>query len=819
MLLHRKIILTAGIVTTCIVSSLGQATKAPAYPLITHDPNFSIWTMTDNLTESTTKHWTEENQSLIGVVNVDGKNYRFLGAESKNYKTILSTTEEENYQAKYTESAPGSNWKNIDFNDKGWKTGVAPFGDDKGKAKTEWKSDDIWFRRTFNLNKLTSNKVYLRINHDDNIEVYINGKKAHAKEGWTNRLSYVEIDASLLKVGNNILAIHCANSAGGRWLDAGIVEELPIVANDQILVAKQQKVEIRATQTIYDFVCGKINLKVTFTSPLILTDLDLLARPVSYITYKVESNDGAEHQVKIFTGASSNIAVNDPSQEVIASAQSTATNSLLKVGTTEQPILKRKGDVIRIDWGYMYAAVPKAQNANQYISSEANALAAFVKGAALASKQSKGKNIMLSTVIPFGKVGAKATEKFMMIAYDDIKPIEYFHKALSPWWKKSGSENFEDQIDLASKQYSEVIKTCNETDSKIYKEALAASGENYAKLCVVAYRQAIAAHKLVKSPEGEILFLSKENHSNGSINTVDITYPSAPLFLEYNPELMKGMLNGIFYYSESGKWKKPFPAHDLGTYPIANGQTYGEDMPVEEAGNMLILTGAIAKAEGNADYAKKHWETLSVWANYLLKEGFDPASQLSTDDFAGHLARNSNLSVKAIVALGSYAMLADMLEEKTTADKFKAAAKHMVVKWMDLAKDGDHYALTFNDKGTWSQKYNLVWDKLLKLDLFPKEVYQKEVAFYLTKQNAYGLPLDSRRTYTKSDWILWTATLTDNAADFKVLVDPVYKYIIETPNRVPLSDWHETTDGKKVGFQARSVVGGYFIKSLENHFK
>ncbi len=786
--------------------------KAPAYPLITHDAYFSIWSFGDGLNKSITKHWTGKDQSLIGVAKVDGVLYRFMGEQTKKRNTLLPASTQKGYQANYTFANPADGWFESNFDDASWEKGAAPFGDNK-VANTKWATDNLYYRRSFELSKINPGKKYLMLNHDDNVVVYLNGKEIYKKEGWVNQFIYVPIPDGVLTAGKNVLAIHVENTAGGRFLDAGIVEDLPSDIN--LMDAKQTDVSFKATTTKYTFTCGPVDLEATFNSPLLLNDIKLTARPVSYITYGVKSNDKKVHDVAIYFGASSDIAVNDPSQPVNVWKSENKGLSILKTGTVAQSVLQKKGDDVRIDWGYLYVAAPVDYKAIQIIGNQTDNLEAFGSSKYTSKNQmSNVEKIDLGTILNYGKVSENLVQKHVLVGYDDVKSVTYFFKDLIPVWKQTGSNNFVDQLVQAETDYKPVTYLCEQFDKKLYADALKAGGADYAKLCEMAYRQSIAAHKIVYAPNGDILFLSKENFSNGSINTVDVTYPSAPEFLVYNPELLKGMLNGIFYYSESGIWAKPYPSHDLGTYPVANGQTYGEDMPVEEAGNMVILTAAIAKAEGNANYAKKHWKELSVWADYLLREGFDPANQLSTDDFAGHLARNANLSVKAIVALGGYAQMAKTLGYNDVATKYRDAAKEMAKKWAEMADDGDHFALTFSDKNTWSQKYNLVWDKLLKLDLFPKEVYKKEIDFYLTKQNEFGVPLDSRKTYTKSDWIMWTATLADNKADFEKFISPVYKFATETPDKIPLSDWHETTNGRHVGFQARSVVGGYFIKML-----
>jgi hypothetical protein len=798
----------------CILTAYAQdnqARKAPAYPLITHNPNFSIWSTSDVLTDKATEHWTGVAHGLTGYIEVDGTLYRFMGKDAPHYKTIIPHAEEGKTQVSYTVDGQDKGWSALDFKASAWKEGPLPISDNKVVGGTFWDSDNIWVRREFLLDQVNIDEpLYLKLHHDDNIEVYLNGSPIFEREGWNHRFEYFDISSkgkALLRAGKNVLAIHLKNTAGGRFLDFDLVTKLPS-DREAVAVAKQTGVEVHATQTIYTFACGGVALNVTFTSPLLMENLDLLSRPVSYISYQVVSTDGKQHAVKIHQEVSSDIAVYmADQQEVQGWAYNDGGLSILKTGTVEQPILQKAADDMRIDWGYLYVAVPSGKNVRQSVSGhdrqESSGSAAY-----------RGKSLSLHTEFSLGQVGAKSVHRFLTIGYDEVTAIQYFNENLRPWWNKNGNRSFETQLHAAAKEYKKLMRQCADFDSTLKRQAKEAGGEKYVHLAVLAYRQSIAAHTLVESPKKEVLWLSKENNSGGFINTVDVTYPSAPLYLIYNPILLQGMLNGIFYFSESGKYPHPWAAHDLGTYPLANGQTYGEPMPVEESGNMLILTAAIARAEGNAKYAQKHWKVLTQWADYLVAEGLDPKTQLCTDDFAGHLARNANLSVKAIMGIASYARLAEMLGLDDVALKYRKIAEDMVSKWMVLADAGDHYALTFDDPNTWSQKYNLVWDKVLDFGLFPKHVVDREIAYYLPRIKRYGLPLDSRKNYTKNDWIVWTATLADDQETFDKFIDPLFRHVLETPSRVPLNDFYDATTGIRENFKARSVVGGFYMKLL-----
>ena len=654
--------------------------RPPAVPLVTHDPYFSAWSVSDELTETEVRHWTGTNYGLCGLVRIDGQTFRCIGTNPS---------------------------------------------------------------------------------------------------------------------------------------------DVPAMA--------QTGLEVTATRTTYAFEAVGVHLSLTFLSPLLPHDLDILARPVTYLTWEARATDGGTHEVAVYLHVQGEWVVNTASQAVVSARYHQPGMDVVRMGSVKQPILETAGDNLRIDWGYVYLAVPQEPGSITALIEADPGRQAFAETGTLpdadliaAPRPAHDGWPVLACALMLGAVSATPVSRHVLLAYDDVFSIEYFYRKIRPYWRRDGW-GIAELLQAAARDYPALTTRCADFDAEIAQDLLQVGGEKFAALCALAFRQCIAAHKLAVDFDGTALFLSKENFSNGCIATVDVTYPSAPFFLLFNPDLLRAMLTPILDYANTSHWRFPFAPHDLGTYPLCNGQVYGggersevDQMPVEECGNMLILVAALTQVDGDTQYAEKYWPLLAQWADYLREKGLDPENQLCTDDFAGHLAHNVNLSLKAIMGLGSFAGLCKKTGRAEEAAAYRRTAQTMADEWVQMASDGDHYRLAFDKPGTWSQKYNLVWDTLLGLHLFSPEVARKEVAYYKTKQNVYGLPLDSRSDYTKLDWIVWTATLAEDPADFAALTEPLYTWADETPARVPLTDWYWTTDGKKAGFQARSVVGGLYIPLLKD---
>jgi hypothetical protein len=589
----------------------------------------------------------------------------------------------------------------------------------------------------------------------------------------------------------------------------------------------QTSVRVLPTRTVYEFAGAGVKARLTFMTPMLPDDLDALARPVTYITWDVNSTDGANHRVSLFFDAAASLAVNDPAQEVTMGRYREDGNEVLRAGSKEQKVLARWGDDVRIDWGFLYVAAPQSENGRAALTSARAAESAFASSGTapanddLETPRPASQNApALAWSFDLGSVGNETASRYLLVAYDDWYSVEYLFRKLRPWWRRNGA-GAADLIRESLADYTSLKARCEKFDAQLIADAKRSGGGKYAVLVSLAYRQSLAAQKLAADIDGTPYLFPKENFSNGCIATVDVIYPQSPQLMLFSVTLLKASLTPILEYARSGRWKFPFAPHDLGTYPLANGQVYGggerteeDQMPVEETANLLLLVSAVAKVEGNAAYAEKYWPLLEKWAHYLSEKGLDPENQLCTDDFAGHLAHNANLSIKAIEGLAAYSQLCERTKRSADARVFREQADKFAGRWTQMASEEQHSRLAFDSPGTWSQKYNLVWDKILDLHLFPASLARQEVAFYEGRQNRYGLPLDNRKTYTKLDWTLWAATLAESQKDFETLVAPLYKWANETVSRVPLTDWFDTVSGKQEGFQARSVVGGLFIRMV-----
>lgn len=604
-----------------------------------------------------------------------------------------------------------------------------------------------------------------------------------------------------------------ADGQAYRWLSRGD-EGLP--------KAELLDHSVEATTTRYTFRAGPLEVVARFVTPVLPGGPVAASRTATLVEVEMKNVSGRAVQASAYLDVSAELAVDRPDQTVAWSRLRTRSGEALAIWKDGQEPLSRSGDDLRIDWGR--ALLAPLQPGQSALAGHSTARGGYAASGGLPQDDTRFPRrasddwpvaALASNEVELAPGSPPHVVRFV-VAYDDGLSIEYFGRKLPPLWRDAG-EGVEELVSSVAAR----AEAAGEFDRRERERWTQAGGEGYARLCALAYRQCLGAHKSVRDLDGRIRTFSKENFSNGCIGTVDVMYPASPQFLVYEPELLESQLLPILEYASTRRWKWPFAPHDLGTYPLANGQVYGggerteeDQMPVEECGNMLIMLGALAGLHGRTGLAEEFWPVVSRWAQYLEAHGLDPGEQLCTDDFAGHLARNANLSVKAIVGLACYARLAEMLGHVQEAQRYGALSRDWARQWVAMADGGPDTVLAFGRPGTWSQKYNMVWDKVLGLGLFPPEAYAREAETALRRANPFGTPLDSRADYTKLDWLVWTACLAPTREQRDRILAPLYRWLEEGPDRVPMSDWYDTKTGKVVGFRARSVVGGVFLPLL-----
>ncbi|KAL8718809.1 MAG: hypothetical protein Q9225_004093, partial [Loekoesia sp. 1 TL-2023] len=355
--------------------------------------------------------------------------------------------------------------------------------------------------------------------------------------------------------------------------------------------------------------------------------------------------------------------------------------------------------------------------------------------------------------------------------------------------------------------------------------------EAYYSIVALSTRQIMGAYTLAIPPSSggsnssgdatEPLMFQKEVSSDGNVNTVDVMYPGMPFFLYANPDLLRYNMEPLYQNEEGGFYPNEYSMHDLGShYPNATGHVEGDDeyMPVEESGNMILMSYAYYIFTNNSNYLRLHYSKLQQFASYLIQFSLTPGNQLSTDDFAGRLVNQTNLAIKGIVGIAAMSEIATIVNDPASAQNYSSTASSFFSQWENYAIDpsGTHTLLSYQWRSSYSLLYNIYPALLLNLSIIPDSLYEMQSAFYPSVSQIFGIPLDNRHTYTKSDESLWTAA-TCQPETRRLFVNGLGYWLNVTSTDRPFTDLFETVgeggypvSPAPVYFRARPVVGGHF---------
>lgn len=405
------------------------------------------------------------------------------------------------------------------------------------------------------------------------------------------------------------------------------------------------------------------------------------------------------------------------------------------------------------------------------------------------------------------------------VGYVREEAINYLGDAYTGYYRAEYPDTF-GAVSYFLDDYDDAFQESIALDSELITKAKAAAGQKYSDILALSTRQAYGGIDLTIPNDSldtsQVLAFIKELSSNGNLNTVDVIMPAFPIYYVFDPDYIRLLLEPMMKYLAAGRWHRPYTIHDMGThYPNATGHDdqRAEPMPIEECGNLLAMALAYARATGDTNWPAQYTDIMRGYADYLIENGVDIANQLSSNDAAGPLPNETNLAIKAAVGIKAFGELTGLDEYSRIGDE---RANLFSNQGLGTDDEKTHFVLEYPGMpSTWKIPYNLYPDVLLDLRTFPNTAYDMGNAFFSSVRGEYGVPLDNRQDWAKSDWNMWTAG-TLNSSTRGEFVDDLWAFMTNGQHNWPFSDryvatsTHNNVAGMPILCRARPTVGGHF---------
>ncbi|KAL8280409.1 hypothetical protein RQP46_007057 [Phenoliferia psychrophenolica] len=598
-------------------------------------------------------------------------------------------------------------------------------------------------------------------------------------------------------------------------------------------IKKATQVAFSYTSTASTFVltAGPIKLSATFLSPVETVDLTKQSFPFSYLQVSVSSTDHQSHSVQIYTDITGEWTSGSNDLKIDWSTSAAGAVLTHQVQLANPELFSEIDD--HTQYGSAYYSMSSAPGVTYQTGSDVTVRNRFIQSSTLpntgdtAFRAINDRWPVFAFAHDLGAVPATGSVSAALISVGHVRDpaIQYvvgrseFEMRSSYFF--SDYATVEDGILAFHAAHPTAVATAAALDRKVQTDAEAISS-NYADIVALSVRQFAASTEFTVSKgtdgsfnKSDVLAFMKEISSDGNVDTIDVLFPSWPAVLYLAPVWGRYLLEPLYRYQASGLYPHKYSIHDLGgSYPNATGHNDGGDepMPVEESGNTLIMTLAYTKATNDLSLIRTYHSLLEQWTEYLISDSEVPESQLSTDDFAGTLVNQTNLAIKGTCGINAMAEIEGLLGNSDRQASYKATVAKYVPQILEYAtSSANHLELNYGAESSWGLAYNLAADRLLGITTFPNATFQMQTEWYATQGLEYGVPLDSRHSYTKSDWQLWTASTCTDTATRDLFVDGVHRYISAGTSALPFGDWYDAKSGASQSFRARPVVGGHMI--------